>query len=230
MDQDRRDFMKKTGAAGLVAIGAQACAVNPKSDTPDIDPEQAAKISRRAPAARELGEREDIVVGHIHRPGLLMRQVGLDLAIYDPNKAEVHLLNPTSAAIWRHVTGDRTLSSIYDMFLLANKNNKVAAEEVLGDIEATLGRFKKLGLVVPVGSKALLPSIHQRSLSTVITGRDLTVLPDEYLPPGMQTFTLGELAEIFDGRRNRPSEFLDTWLIGVLIEACCPSSSCCPFA
>lgn len=230
MDKTRRNFMARSGAAGLVALGAGGCANTGPYQAPRINPELAAKVSRRAPAPRSLGERDDVVLGQVRRADLMTRQVGLDLAIYDPGKANVHLLNPSAAAIWLHVSGDRTLTGIYEMFVLANRDNDIPDSRVLHDVESTLQQFKQMGLVVPVGTRPPRPDIHDRALSTVITGRDLTMLPDEYLPPQIKSFTLMELAEIFDGRRDRPAEFLDTWLLGVLVEACCPSSSCCPFA
>ena len=230
MDRDRRAFFVKSGAAGLAALGASSCATHPANKPPEINPALAAKVTRRAPMARSLGDRDDIVLGQVQRPDLLARHVGLDLAIYDPATAVVHLLNPSAAAIWQHVSGDRTLTSIYDMFVVANKENQVSPEQILNDVETLLKQFKKAGLIVAAGSRPPRPSLHQAGLSTVITGRDLTRLPDEYLSPEVKTFTLGELAEIFDGRRDRPAEFLDTWLLGVLIEACCPSADCCPFA
>lgn len=211
MTQTRRQILGTTGVAGMLAAGAAAAAettaVKPVA-APAIKPDKYANMR----AATKVGEAApEMLKGRVKRPDLVTRQVGVNLAIYDPHLRAVHILSPMAAMVWNHVSPERTGKSVYDMFALAYQDSGVPAQRVVQDVIYALKQFSDAGLIVPeAAAKQVKPS---DGAETVITDLDLSIQKGTYERPTLRTVTVDQLKSNHALATSLNAMFADTWII-----------------
>ena len=152
--------------------------------------------------------KKDVLKGLVRRSDLLVRPVGLDLALFDPAQAKLHILNPSGAAAWMHIEPTRTFTNIVEALLLSFPT-EVTAEQMEGSMVYFLGRLKAEGLIVP----------KSQQLPARASGLDEKIrIPDReisrfngYTPPNFKTFTLQQLSEALSADDRPMMRFAD-WL------------------
>lgn len=92
----------------------------------------------------ELGREE--TPGPRAREDVVFRSVAGDWVLYDPGTQDLHVLNATAAAVWSCCDG--TLSPEGIARELADAlDDAPSVEEVRGDVDRTLDRFRSAGLL-----------------------------------------------------------------------------------
>ena len=84
------------------------------------------------------------IVKAIHKPGMLVQDLGGEMLLYSAEEKVMHILNPTARRIWELCDGEHTIG---DMEQAMRASFAVAEEyDVVGDIRRTLAVFveKKL--------------------------------------------------------------------------------------
>ncbi len=76
---------------------------------------------------------------------MLFRQVDEEWVVYDPAANELHVLNLSAALVWSHCTGENAPAEIAEALQAAYGLEQARAQ---ADVEATLARFQKAGLLV----------------------------------------------------------------------------------
>jgi hypothetical protein len=80
------------------------------------------------------------------KEGLVLRKLGDDAIVYNPETQKVHVLNRTSLIIWDHCTGDCSLATIEQA--IREKFHVEGSVNIQSDIEETLTMFSSEGLLV----------------------------------------------------------------------------------
>jgi hypothetical protein len=145
------------------------------------------------------------------RPDMFTRQLGFDLALFDPVSSQLHMLNSTATAIWYHITPDRTPKNIYEV--LALNFDKSSSDELVAlsnDGEYFIGVLQDLNLVTenptsptPVDVSGITAYIPDHEISTCGVG---------YARPSIKTFTLQELQDRFKVDEGLVTGFSDIWV------------------
>ena len=217
MKSSRRDFFAVVGAgSALVMTSATAAAVGagpagqgntpmPRTSNPGTG-----TINIPLPLVNDLTSPEkDPLHGLAKRADIRSRQVGIDLALYDPATANVYILNPMAALLWQHIASGRTLKSIHEMLWLAYSDGNLSPEQLMGDLSGTVGDFQRLNLIVPKASAHQAPSGGETPISLQITERSLSRSACGYQAPQIQTATLGDLSRL----AQQAAAFADTWVL-----------------
>jgi hypothetical protein len=219
MKSSRRDFFAAVGAGSALVItstGAVAAAVGagpagqgntpmPRTGNPGTG-----TINIPLPLVNDLTSPEkDPLHGLAKRADVRSRQVGIDLALYDPATTNVYILNPMAALLWQHIASGRTLKSIHEMLWLAYSDGNLSPERLMGDLSGTVGDFQRLNLIVPKASAHDSPGGGETPASLQITERSLSRSACGYQPPQIQTATLGDLTRL----AQLPAMFLDVWVL-----------------
>lgn len=154
----------------------------------------------------------DRLAGRRRRLDLHMRQLGFELAIFDPAKRLVHVLNPVAAAIWHHVTPGRTTKNIAEVISLAYfMEDDPHLDEVTGDVVWILDQFAKHGLLAATTAKPPEPRGKDEETTIRFPDREIGALAATYVRPAMRSYTLDELEEKFHLESAVISRFSDTW-------------------
>lgn len=74
--------------------------------------------------------------------GLFIEQIGNELIVYDQEKKRAHRLNQTSALVWRHCDGTKTVSDIAE--LLKKELNEMVDENL---VIVSLGQLDSASLL-----------------------------------------------------------------------------------
>jgi len=74
--------------------------------------------------------------------GLLVRNVGNQVVVYDPKKRRLRVLNQVAATVWRHCDGERTIE---DLTQLVSKDLGLPADENI--VWIALARLQKADLL-----------------------------------------------------------------------------------
>ncbi len=142
------------------------------------------------------------------RRDVRLRQIGLDVALFDPATDRVHMLNPVAAAVWQHVTPDRTFLNVVEALELSFPHEKPSA--IAGHVRALIGKLRTLKLLVPSGTKA--PKAKPRKeLHLPLPDRAIGPLEHGYQRPTVRTFTMAQLEKIYDVDVGRIKGFADIW-------------------
>jgi PqqD family protein of HPr-rel-A system len=80
----------------------------------------------------------------VRRPGVWLRSVGGEHAVYDPSTKGLHLLNETARAIWELCDGQTTPD---EMVRVICEVSGLPEEVVAEDLENTLTDFERLGIL-----------------------------------------------------------------------------------
>jgi hypothetical protein len=151
----------------------------------------------------------NILAGLRRRPDTPVRQVGLDLAIYDPTSDRLHLLNAVASAVWRHITPDRTYVEVVDGMHLTFAN--VDHDRIAKDVRTVVQELKRLKLLVPVSEEARKP-LEGRHEQLTLPDTAITAFTSGYMAPRISTWAVSDLEKQFGGGGlNAP--FQDTWNI-----------------
>lgn len=142
------------------------------------------------------------------RPDVRERSVGLDLILYDPATQNVHMLNAVAAAVWRHITPDRSLENIVEALQLSF--SIVNPRGLYGDVEQLLDELVEVELLVDADADVPSES-NGEAVRFEIPDAEITTLVDGYESPAMKSFTLSELDELIGVSEHAPAPFADTW-------------------
>lgn len=104
------------------------------------------------------------------RDGILTREVGEDLVVYDETTHRVHSLNRTAALVWQHCDGRTSVDELAR--LLSAKGDRAASEEILYATLAELSEAELLTTPVAVPSGRQLT---RKQLLLVAAGLGLLV-------------------------------------------------------
>lgn len=83
------------------------------------------------------------------KEGVVLRSLGDETILYDPECKKVHVLNVTSLLIWNLCTGDHTLADIERE--VRSHFNVDEQSDARADMEDTLLKFRTEGLLLPEG-------------------------------------------------------------------------------
>lgn len=145
------------------------------------------------------------------RSDIYTRQLGFDLALYDPVSRQLHMLNSTAAAIWYHITPDRTAKNIVEVLALnLDKTSPHDLMELSDDVEYFIRVLQSLTLVVENPSRPQSAS-DVTGVKAHIPDREIGTLGGGYARPSLKTFTLEELQARFEIDRVKMAGFSDTW-------------------
>jgi len=128
------------------------------------------------------------------RPDVVARQVGFDLALYDPATDSLHILNVVAAAVWHHITRDRTFRNITEALQLAFPG--ASAARIAADVQRLILRLKKIRLLVPTGSEAPRPKVGRLN-RLIIPDREISSVSKGYVSPTVKSFTAAQLEKLF---------------------------------
>ncbi len=220
MKSSRRDFVAALGAGGALVISSAGSAAAPgaagtgnapmpRTGNPVSGP-PSGTIEFGLPGLSDRSSPEqDPLHGLAKRADIRARQVGLDLALYDPATTNVYILNPMAALLWQHIASGRTLKSIHEMLWLAYADGNLSPERLMGDLRGTVGDFQRLNLIVPKALARQAPSGGEMPGSLQITERSLSRSACGYQAPQIQTATLGDLSRL----AQQAAAFCDTWVL-----------------
>jgi len=76
--------------------------------------------------------------------GIMVREVGEDLMVYDAPGRAIHVLSPTAQFIWEHCDGEHAVD---DIVREAVEHYEADESIVRPDIEETLATFRDLGII-----------------------------------------------------------------------------------
>jgi hypothetical protein len=137
----------------------------------------------------------DLLSGLVRRPDVLQRQVGMDLALFDPGAGVMHLLNPIGAAIWHHIHPTRTFKNVADAIVMSTGRLAEDPEEVPGDVNYFVGRLKAEKLLVEAKDAKVGPA--KPPVVVQIPDREVSQFQG-YARPTFKSFTLDELRKLAD--------------------------------
>jgi hypothetical protein len=215
MKSSRRDFFAVIGAGSALVMsnaGAAAPVGAGSAPMPRTNNPTPGTATIRLPSVTDLASpAQDPLHGLAKRADIRSRQVGLDLALYDPATANVYILNPLAALLWQHIASGRSLKSIHEMLWLAYAGADLSQERLMSDLVGTVGEFQTLNLIVPRDSarQAAGGGKGEARTDVTITEHSLSKSACGYQAPAIQTLTLGEL----DRLAQLQSTFLDTWVL-----------------
>jgi hypothetical protein len=217
MHASRRELLTALSASGALVVSSAGAATVP-GEVPKRSEPQAGPFHK--PRGIEIHEphggliqkpaagSDDPLVGLAKRSDVRSRPVGVDLALYDPATANVHILNSVAGLLWQHVSPERSLASIHEMVWLAYQGANVTPGQVMRDLRGTVADLRKLGLIVPQG-EANQGRSGDREITTAITERSLSKASCGYEPPAVNTTGLADL----DRLARVSATFCDTWII-----------------
>ena len=149
----------------------------------------------------------DPLFGYKRRSDLIARQVGMELCLYDPATGTLHILNPTAAGVWQHITPDRSTEAITHGFALSFRTEESKLTEIRNDIAKILNTFKAQNLILREGEVA--PRQSEGSFGATLTIPDdaISAAPGGYAAPAMKTVGPGDLQTMFGlGSPSRGNE------------------------
>lgn len=145
------------------------------------------------------------------RADLHLRQIGFDLAIFDPSRDQVHILNPVAAVVWKHISPDRSFINIVEALQLSFREKSPNRFE--NDVKNILGKFRDLGLLIQEGQK--LPTTKRQKYMVPFPDDEISSFSGKYVKPRIKSFTLEELQEKFQTINESPAPFADLAIIEV---------------
>ena len=80
------------------------------------------------------------------RDDVIFRQLDDEWVVYDPTCDKVHALNLTAALVWAHLTGELDVEGVVSA-VAASFDDPGPPEDIRGDIERAIGRFRDEGLI-----------------------------------------------------------------------------------
>ena len=115
MAKSRREFLSTLGAgtAAATLLGGISTSASAQIKSDDLSkvPTTVPNVNMKKPPIPTRMLEVDLISGHVKRRDLKERQVGPDLAIFDPETSQVHILNPMAATVWQHVRPDRNVDA-----------------------------------------------------------------------------------------------------------------------
>lgn len=160
----------------------------------------------------------DPLLGFRRRPDIVARQVGFDVCLYDPATDRVHVLNPVAAAVWYHVTPDRSFEHVVDALWLTFRQHR-SVEKIAADLRPLVTKLKRLKLIVPVSQKP--PKAKKgHAESVTLPDQAITSVGKGYVVPDVKTFTVAALEREVRLPDHGWVAFSDTWtgLVGAYSE------------
>lgn len=158
--------------------------------------------------SRQAKSAGDPLKRYRRRTDVLMRQVGFDLALYDPAMQTMHILNPVAAVVWHHVTPGRTLKNVVDALQLSFGRQSCDSNEVTDDVAYVIQSFARARLLVPSRSRDPKADPHRRPVRLPIPDREISSFAG-YARPTFKTYGLAELEELFSLNRPFVAPFSD---------------------
>ena len=146
------------------------------------------------------------------KPGLQMRQFGLDHGIYDHESKQIFMLNPIAGLILNYLFTGKSYDEIVENIEIACGKSEAKSSEIKNDLEKTVKEFIHLKLVEPIRASSY---VLQDSL--VISENEMTSLSIPYMPPNIKAYGMEELLNKyrrFNDKRfpdSGPVSFGDTW-------------------
>jgi hypothetical protein len=134
------------------------------------------------------------------RTDIILRQVGMDLCLYDPTTDQLHILNPVAAAIWQHITPDRSIDSIIHGLALSFETDSHHMANVRLDVLATVNEFKTKKLILREDEQIPRPTPATHPSPTTVTIPDPAISSKAgagYHSPLVKTLTESDLKTIF---------------------------------
>ena len=144
-------------------------------------------------------------LGLVMRPDLTTRQVGMDLAIYDPETDRVHVLNATAAAMLQHVTPHREMGEIALNIALGFDDDS-SEDSVRPDVERLMKELDGLKLF-----ERAEPARERRE-QAALTEEGMSKVPARYFGPTVTTFEREVMLERFGPHMIGVAKFCDTWV------------------
>lgn len=147
------------------------------------------------------------------KKGIQVRQIGIGVVLYHPEKETAALLNLTAAVIWRYLGSGRTVSSIVDAFELGFAPGSVDRATVEQDVLATLGYFETAGFLDKPKTPLKARKPKEAEMAAV-NDYGMPQIGVSYQRPEMKTYTLTQLQADFgpkSGSSARGVRFSDTW-------------------
>ena len=80
------------------------------------------------------------------RCDVVFRQLDDEWVVYDPTGDKIHSLNLTAALVWTNLTGELDVEGVFSA-VAESFGDPGSFEDVRGDIERAIGRFRDEGLV-----------------------------------------------------------------------------------
>ena len=142
------------------------------------------------------------------RPDLALRQIALDLVLFDPVCDAVHMLNPTGSSVWNHLTGDRSFREMVNDLALAFPRTSTGM--LARDTVVFLEDLKRLNLVIDIDDA--LPRVESEPRAVLrIPGAHVSSADAGYDAPTVRSFSIEELERQFELEGDRRVLFSDTW-------------------
>ncbi|WP_069471326.1 PqqD family protein [Candidatus Marithrix sp. Canyon 246] len=76
---------------------------------------------------------------------IVIRDMGDEAVLYNPQTKAIHVLNKTSSMVWEYCDGKHSLEMIENKIM--GKFNVSNVQDVKDDIRETINQFSQLGLV-----------------------------------------------------------------------------------
>lgn len=80
------------------------------------------------------------------RADLVFRELDREFVLYDPTTRDLHVLNPSAAAVWLECTGEATLAEIAAA-VAGVFEEPVPLDRLVADVEAAVAQFAEKGLL-----------------------------------------------------------------------------------
>ncbi len=80
------------------------------------------------------------------RSDVLLRPMGAEWVLYDPDSRRIHVLNLSAALTWSALDGERTLEAVAEE-ICTEMAEVPDQERVLDDVRAAVERFREEGLL-----------------------------------------------------------------------------------
>jgi hypothetical protein len=80
------------------------------------------------------------------RRDVVFRQLDDEWVVYDPTGDKIHSLNLTAALVWTNLTGELDVEGVFSA-VAESFGDPGSFEDVRGDIERAIGRFRDEGLI-----------------------------------------------------------------------------------
>jgi len=131
---------------------------------------------------------------------LIPRQVGMDLCLFDPTTSQLHILNPMAAAIWQHITPDRSLEAITHGFALSFGTDADIIQRIRLDVLAAVNDLKTKNLIMRADEESpQAPAKLQPPTTLTIPDPAISAIAEGgYTSPHIKTFAKHDLDSIFN--------------------------------
>lgn len=152
-------------------------------------------------------------IGVVRRADLITRKVGFDLGIYDPETQNVYILNATAAAVWDHLTPNRSYLDISNALALSFGGDREDSVEIAGDVYSIVTLWKNENLLVDPQDETYADRQQADPPEIYFPDREVSRIAAHYQRPTFKTFTVEELKERFKLEEFQvPVAFADVWI------------------